>query len=383
MRAVLTCWADPSMYLATTFTAKLLSERGIYVDLVYRRPNPQDDVTDEVDYGERTRIHAIGGGRSGWRDKFDYARYVLKLMLLAWKEKPKVIIGYNTLGLIVAFIVTRFFPKIRLVYHNFDFDASNLKNLLGRIEMSAARRADLTIFPALGRCKEYRSIAGLKQEPLSVLNCYPLSWPTQKTGEFQKILKAKGLCFDRLVVRLGMMGPFHGIEATIRSMVDWQGSWGLILGGFSSDAYLDELGQLIEELGLKSRVLILPSVSASLWYDILLSGDLGICLYEPYNLSHVYMAGTSQKLNGYFVAGIPSIVPDTPDFQSFVEQYGTSKIVDVNDPRSIAEGINSLLCDPNEYAQYCGNVKLAFQTEFNFEKQFKPVLHWLDCHRTQ
>ena len=345
------------MYLATTFTARLLSEHGVKVDLVYRRPNLADDVSGDVDFGSKTQLHPIGGRRSGWRDKIDYAYFIVKVVTLVWRDRPAVIIGYNKLGLTASFIATRLFLKTRLIYHNFDFDISRLRNILGRFELSAARRADLTIFPAPGRAERYKSIAGLNREPISVLNCYPISWPEKKTGELQRILDSNGLNFDRLVVRLGMIGPFHGIEATIRSMVEWEGNWGLILGGFASDTYLEELYQLVDELGFGNRVLILPSVSGSLWYDILYSGDLGISLYEPYNLSHAHMAGTSQKLNGYFVAGIPSIVPSTPDFIAFVQQYGSSKVVDVKSPSSIAQAVNSLLCDSDEYAQYqpCGH----------------------------
>ena len=61
-----------------------------------------------------------------------------------------------------------------------------------------------------------------------------------------------------------------------------------------------------------------------------------------------------------------------------LDQYGTSKVVDVEDPSSIAQGVNSLLCNPDEYAMYCCNVKNAFESEFNFEKQFKPVLKCLE-----
>jgi len=377
MKIMLTIWADPRPYLAALFTAQMLSERGISVDFIYRKPTPSLDVEGEINCGNKTRQHPIGWGHMGWRDKIAYAYYIVKLITLAWREKPDVIIGYNKLGLIASFITTRLCPKIRLIYHNFDFDVSTTKGLLSRLELYAARRADLTIFPAQGRASEYKVMAGLTQEPLSVLNCYPLSWSCQRTGELQKILESKGLCFDRLVVRLGMMGPFHGIEVTIRSMVEWQGNWGLILGGFSSDKYLEGMLVLIEELGLGSKVLVLPSVSFGLWYDILYSADLGICLYEPYNLSHDYMAGTSQKLNNYIAVGIPSIVPKTPDFVSFVEQHATSKMADVKDPHSIAQAVNCLLCDPDEYVRYCHNVRNAFESEFNFEKQFEPVLKWL------
>ena len=89
------------------------------------------------------------------------------------------------------------------------------------------------------------------------------------------------------------------------------------------------------------------------------------------------MSGTSQKLNNYFVAGIPSIVSNSPDFVTFVERFGTSKIADPADPHSIAEAVNSILSNSEEYSAYCRNVRSAFESEFNFEKQFEPVLNWL------
>ncbi len=174
-----------------------------------------------------------------------------------------------------------------LIYHNFDFDVSTKApglsgRLLRRVEPVVAHRADLTISPAPGRAAVYfKSMSRLTWEPLSVLNCFPLSWSRQKTGELQRLLESKGLCFDRLVVHLGSIDPFHGIEATIRSIPEWKGNWGLVLAGFSNGSYLEGMQKLVEKLGLANRVIFLPSVPYSLWYDCLYSAHLGICLYEP------------------------------------------------------------------------------------------------------
>jgi glycosyltransferase involved in cell wall biosynthesis len=64
-----------------------------------------------------------------------------------------------------------------------------------------------------------------------------------------------------------------------------------------------------------------------------------------------------------------------------VEQYGTSKLVDVSDPSSIAQAVNSFLGDTKEYDRYSKNVRKAFESEFNFEKQFEPVFKWLDSQK--
>lgn len=382
MKVLLAIWADPAMYLAATFTAQTLSERGICVDLLYRKPNSDLDVAGDVKFGTRTSMRPVGGGHSGWRDKIDYTKFVIKVIAISRREMPNAIIGYNTLGFVAAYIATRICPNSKLIYHNFDFDVSAnglrlLGRLLRRIELFAARRADITIFPSLGRAEKYKAMAQLTSEPLSVLNCFPRYWPRQKTGELQRLLEVKCLSFDRLVVRLGSIDPFHGIEATIRSVLEWKGNWGLILAGVSNGSYLEDMQKLTDELGLANRVIFLPSVSYAMWYDCLYSADLGICLYEPSNLSHAHMAGTSQKLNNYLVAGIPSIVSNSPDFISFVELYKTSMVVEPTDPHAIAQAVNLLLSNTEEYAFYRRAAKNAFESEFNFEKQFEPILRRL------
>lgn len=382
MRVLLTIWADPAMYLATTFTAQTLSERGICVDLLYRQPNSHLDVAGDVEFGIRTRMRPVGGGYTGWRDKIDYAKFIIKAIALARRDMPNAIIGYNTLGFVAAFITTRICPNSKLIYHNFDFDVSAkglglFGRLLRRVELFAARRAEITIFPSPGRAEKYKEMAQLTSEPFSVLNCFPLFWARQKTGELQRLLEDKGLSFDRLVVRLGSIDPFHGIEATIRSVLKWRGNWCLVLAGFSNGSYLEDMQKLADKLGLANRVIFLPSVSYALWYDCLYSADLGICLYEPTNLSHANMAGTSQKLNNYLVAGIPSIVSNSPDFISLVELYNTSMVVEPTDPHAIAQAVNLLLSNTEEYAFYSTAAKNAFESEFNFEKQFEPILRRL------
>jgi len=382
MKVLITIWTDPAMYIATISTARMLSERGVSVDLLYRTPDAHRDVAGDQDFGERSRMLPVGGGYTGWRDKLDYVKFLIKATTLAWREKPDAVIGYNALGIIAALSVNLFNPKTRLIYHNFDFDPStkglsSLGRLLRWIEFISARRAEIAIFSRPERAAKYKAVAQLKREPWSVLNCFPLSWPQQKTGELQRLLESKGLYFDKLVVQLGSIGPFHGIEATIRSVLEWKGNWGLILAGIPFGSYLEDMQNLIFELGLANRVILLPSVRYSLWYDCLYSAHLGICLYEPFNLSHSYMAGASQKFNNYLLAGIPSIVSDSPDFIAFVERYNTSKIAEATDPQAIAHAVNFLLCNSEEYADHCLGAKNAFETEFNFEKQFEPILQKL------
>ena len=164
-------------------------------------------------------------------------------------------------------------------------------------------------------------------------------------------------------------------------MTDWHENWGIVLAGVGRSRYLAEMDALIDSLSLNQRVVILPSVSYSLWYDCLYSADLGIALYEPGNINHVSMAGAGNKLNLYLKAGIPSIVTDTPDFVAFLKKYRAGKAVNPTDARAISRAINEALGDEREYADLCQNARRAFESEYNFETQFAPVLDWIEKRR--
>ena len=71
MKVFITIWADPAMYLATIFTARMLSERGFSVYLLYRTPNSHLNVVSDVDFGAMTIKLPVGGGYTGRLDKFD------------------------------------------------------------------------------------------------------------------------------------------------------------------------------------------------------------------------------------------------------------------------------------------------------------------------
>jgi hypothetical protein len=238
------------MYLATTFTARMLSETGNSVDLIYRTPNAHFDVASDVNFGDKSRLQRVGSGNIGWLDKIDYVKFIITSVKVTRREKPDAIIGYNTLGFVAAYIASKVSPKSKLIYHNFDFDISTkglglLGRLLKRVELFAARSAYITIFPAPERAAKYSGMARLSRAPLSVLNCFPRFWPQQKTGELHAFLKSKNLFFEQLVIHLGSIDPFHGIEATIRSVLHWKGNWGLIVAGFSNGSYLEEMQKLV------------------------------------------------------------------------------------------------------------------------------------------
>jgi len=380
-KIMLLTWTPALWHPVIRFTSQMLTEEGYSVDILARASHPDATIPGTADFGLGASVHSIGQGSRGWSGRLDYLAFLKRSFDFARLLKPDVIVGYDMRGVAAAYVASHASPGARLLYHNLDLVSGDELSLFGKLAKKAeafgARRADLVIFSSRGRAEIFGRAIQLPCEPLTVMNCQRLDTHEPKTGELQDLLRSRGLSFDRLVVRLGVMGPGHGIEATVESVLEWQGNWGLVLAGVPSKEYMSELQGQIGALGLEQQILLLPTVPYSLWYDCLYAADLGIALYEPGNINHHYMAGAGNKLNLYLKAGIPSLLPSFPDFMSLVERFGIGEVVDPTDPRAIACGVNAILADDEKHALLCHNAQAAFEQYFNFEKQFRPVLDWL------
>ena len=118
-----------------------------------------------------------------------------------------------------------------------------------------------------------------------------------------------------------------------------------------------------------NRVILYENVSYKQWFNLLDNAYGGFALYEPINVSHRLMGGTSQKLNNYIYSGIPSIISNTKDTLIFNNKFDTSLLVK-NSPKGIAQKVNLLINNKSLYKSKVKKNILAFKNEFNFEKQF-------------
>lgn len=378
MKVLQIIWANPGWHPAFVFTSQLCAEQSSRVYILGQTPDAVNRLPGPVNFGSNVRIEHVSHVQSGWRNKLGYLRFIQRALILVKRLKPDVIIGYDLHGFVAAYLASRRSPHAKLIYHNFDLlpsqGLSYFYCLLKKIEIAGAHHANQVIVSSPGRAAAFKAEAKLLCEPIVVMNCQRLRQQEHKTGELLQLLQSKGLKFDRIVTRLGMLAPHNAVETTIQSVPHWKGNWGLVLGGVAYGRFLKEMQQLVANLKLEKRVIFLPSIPYALWYDCLYTADLGMALYQPVNINNENMAGAGNKLNLYLKAGIPSIVPNLPDFVNFAQRYKASEIAEAADPLSIANAVNAVLSDADKYKFYSSNAQQAFETEFNFEKQFDPIL---------
>lgn len=369
------------MFQAAISAARMLSEHGVAQTILCRAPSPHHDVARATTFGEGVTLIRVGRGSAGWRDKAAFALFGVKACRLVRDQRPQVIIAYNLFAVVVGHMARRFWPEARMVYHNFDLadpdDMGRIGRLMCRIEHRAARRADKVVVSSPGRARVFQDQADLAETPISLYNSQRRDDPLVDSGELRRVMAEHDVDFETVVLHLGSIGPKHGLEATIRSIPSWRAGWGLVVAGFPEGAFPAAMAGLAADLGVQRRVLFLHSVGPSLWDSCLAEASVGISLYEAVNVNHAHMAGASQKMSFYLKAGVPVIVPTLSDFQSLLARFPCGVAADPEDARSVGDAVNAVISDPDRYDAFCDEARSAFETEYNFEKQFEPILRWL------
>lgn len=379
MKIALVIWTNPDYYVAVKYTSQIFIENGHEVDILCR--NTDETFMGAIDYPERVKVIRIGRKRRGLLNLLSYLRYLVTVFGKNQLSGYDLIIGYDLFGFVAAFLMASTGKEQLLVYHNFDLSDKLVLGFLGRqlkrFEYIGARKARAVIFPTLGRAETFKQEANLNQQPLIVMNCLRIADKFETTGVFRKMLAENEIKGGGVVARLGSIGPGHGIEATIRSVMLWKGDWTLVFLGVALGNYISSMQELVDQLGLSKRVVFKPDVSYEMWNDCLRNSDVGLALYEPVNINHSAMAGAGQKMFFYLKEGMPVVVPRLPDFIEMVDKYKFGIAADAYSAESIASAVNSLLGSQQEYEKYARAAKDVFVNELNFDNQFSQVLRVL------
>lgn len=367
-KILLSIWSDPSMYLNLLFLINFFLKKKFKVILVCKKIERKNDFYYFVKKNRLLQIIEIKA-----EGKLGYFFFYKKMYSIINKFQPSIMISFNFISLFFSYFLKR--QKINWIYYNFDFNITNKFNINNFIEKKIIKKVNCIFLPSESRVNYYKIKFEIKKKIYSINNCFSKDFNIKIKNKYDKYDKYDFIKKKKYLIRLGSFFSYHYLEELVQSTKYWSRNYKLILAGKSYNGYYEKLNKFIKKKKIEN-VILFKNISYELWFFLLRNAYAGFAMYEPINVSHKFMGGTSQKLNNYIFASIPSIISKSHDNKKFNIKYKTS-ILSGGNFKEIAEKTNILLENKKIYMNLKKNNQKAFSKEFNFEKQITRVLKFI------
>jgi glycosyltransferase involved in cell wall biosynthesis len=102
--------------------------------------------------------------------------------------------------------------------------------------------------------------------------------------------------------------------------------------------------------------------------------SVGLSIYKPVTKSLEYVASASNKLFEYAAMGLPVIVPERENYREFLGDAEWVTYAEIEQPEAFARALTSIFADRERYVAMSRAARRAFETGYNYERVFEPVL---------
>jgi glycosyltransferase involved in cell wall biosynthesis len=235
------------------------------------------------------------------------------------------------------------------------------------IERFCIRRCDAVISVAEGICQHLARRYRIPK-PHLIRNVQPYEPPPPSSQRSRLLSDELGIPHDVAVVLYpGLITINRGLEALIDSAPYLHNAAYVIMGYARNPKYLESLKNRAAALGVLGATLFFRSaVPIDQVVRYTASADLGIVPTQNVCLSYYFEA--SNKIFHCLMAGVPLAMSDHAEKRLIVEQYGVGVLFDETDPRNIADAVNAVLADREQYLKMRRNC-LAAARVVNWEHE--------------
>jgi glycosyltransferase involved in cell wall biosynthesis len=295
-----------------------------------------------------------------------YLEFCVHVIYQIYHQHPDVVHAHDVNALIPGFAAARL-SCAKLVYDAHELwverqapllHSDLLRSSLGAIERFLARRADavITVNPSIA--KFLKDSLKISVTPTVLMHC-------QEYHEVQRndILREElDIPADqRIIIYPGLFAEGRGLEQLIEAVSYLERAVVVLMG---RDQLSGKLQALVQQHHLEKRVFIRRPVPPNEVLRYVASADIGVMPTQSIDLSYHYGAGN--KLFHYMMAGIPSAVSNQPEKRRIVQDYGIGAVFDQTNPKDIAQAINTLLNDPEEYQRMHQRARRLSRERFNW-----------------
>ena len=306
----------------------------------------------------------------------EYVKFAARTRALIKQMQPAVVYSYDPHAFVASMLGRIGRQPTPLVFHLHELpETQNLSwnSLQGWVVWAAlarTRSADTVVCPEKFRARHWLRAAGDSRAAIIVPNCPEKSYfpaPADWSDTIARRYRA------REAVYVGYASADNGHLEALRALAMTDRIRLRVIGGYRAEFEV-AFNALAQELGVGDRV----SLDGWLALDELQArasrASLGLSIYKPATKGLEYVASASNKLFEYAAMGLPVVVPDRVSYRDFLGDAEWVTYADLEKPESIARAINSILADGERYLAMSRAARRAFESQYNYERVFEPVL---------
>jgi glycosyltransferase involved in cell wall biosynthesis len=373
-------YTNPAGYPPLEHSSRLLAESGWQV--LFLGVGALGAATLRFPRHERIMVRQLSHRRAGWYQKLHYLWFGLWVLAWTLRWSPRWVYASDHLSCPIALLLS-VLPGVQVIYHEHDAPDADSKALFQRLSLSArrrvARRAELCVLPNQQRAERFAAETGLRQKVLCVWNC-PLR---QEVADQRNGAQAD----DLWLLYHGSIVPARLPTTVVDALQLLPTNVKLRVIGYETighRGYVRELQQRAERLGLSGRIEFAGPVPQRA--ELLALGrkcDVGLAFMPKQctGFNERTMTGASNKPFDYLACGLALLVSDLPDWREMFVQSGYAQVCDSDEPESIARALSWFLEHRVEMRQMGGRGQQRIATDWNYERQFQPVLERLSQTR--
>lgn len=304
-----------------------------------------------------------------------FSKFTRLLKKTIRKHRPHTILMYDSMALLGLRLVYPFISKPKcLWYHNHDVSEPqylrkySLAWMAWKSENWALPKLNLFSLPATER-REYFSMDLFKGDFWFLPN-----FPSKKIYSSLVVAGRNSSDSFRLLYQ-GSIGPEHGLEEIIPLLsVPVHGkTLQLVLKGFISDEYLEELKSLATQHGVAAQLIYLPPGGYRGVIENAFTCHAGIGIHKKQDAMNKTLGTASNKIYEYAAAGMPALVYDNAHFRKTLDKRNWIAFTDT-EKTSLQSVLRHIVENGEEMGRQARN---DFEKGLCFEDYFLPLVRHL------
>ncbi len=307
----------------------------------------------------------------------EYCRFIARTRATVAKLKPDLIYAYEAFAFVAALMTRSRGHAAPLVFQMHELaepallPLTSMQRWVLKAALLGTKSAAAVVFPEKYRAQHWLAEAGDPRAPIIVPNCPNLDY-FRAPADWNETFARRYLA--REAVYVGQVGAANGQLEAVQALAHLDDAVRLRIIGNDEPGFDATMTAVAATLGVAHRVSLDGWLSRSELVPRADRATLGLTLHKPLTKNLEFNGSASNKVFEYAAMGLPVVVPDRLSYRDFLANQKWVTYAKVEDPKSIAQAISSILADRERYFAMSLAARRAFEVQYNYPHVFAPAL---------